>query len=67
MAQVSLYDPSMLVWLDESGCDSRNTIRKYAYSMRGMTRDYLLGAKDTLPFPLCPLKVYMMFFWLRVL
>ena len=27
----------MLVWLDESGCDSRNTIRKYAYSMRGIS------------------------------
>ena len=36
MAEVSLYDPSMLVWLDESGCDRRNTVRKYGYSMRGI-------------------------------
>lgn len=36
MAEVSLYDPSMLLWLDESGCDRRNTIRKYGYSMRGI-------------------------------
>ena len=36
MAEVSLYDPSMLIWLDESGCDIRNTIRKYGYSMRGL-------------------------------
>lgn len=36
MAQISLYDPSMLLWIDETGCDHRNTIRKYAYSMRGM-------------------------------
>ena len=36
MADVSIYDPSMLVWLDESGCDKRNTIRKYGYSIRGI-------------------------------
>ena len=36
MAEVSMYDPSMLIWLDETGCDSRNTIRKYGYSLRGM-------------------------------
>ena len=36
MAQVSMYDPSMLLWLDESGCDKRNTVRKYGYSIRGI-------------------------------
>ena len=36
MAEISLYDPSMIVWLDESGCDRRNTIRKYGYSMQGI-------------------------------
>ena len=36
MAEISIYDPSMLVWLDESGCDRRHTIRKYGYSLRGM-------------------------------
>lgn len=36
MAEISLYDPFMLIWLDESGHDGRNTIRKYGYSMRGM-------------------------------
>ncbi len=24
MAEVSAYDPSMLLWIDESGCDQRN-------------------------------------------
>ena len=24
MAKVSIYDPNMLIWLDESGCDRRN-------------------------------------------
>ena len=36
MAEISIYDPSMLIWLDESGCDRRNMTRKYAYSLRGM-------------------------------
>ena len=36
MANISKYDPSMFVWLDESGFDRRQTIRKYAYSMRGI-------------------------------
>lgn len=36
MAMVSMYDPRMLIWLDESGCDRRHSMRKYAYSIRGM-------------------------------
>ena len=36
MAEISVYDPSMLVWLEESGCERRNAIRKYGYSVRGM-------------------------------
>ena len=26
------YDPEMLVFIDETGADRRNTIRKYGYS-----------------------------------
>ena len=36
MADISVYDPNMLLWLDESGCDRRNSIRKYGYSIRGI-------------------------------
>ena len=36
MADISAYDPRMLVWLDETGCDRRNTLRKYGYSLRGI-------------------------------
>ena len=36
MAEISTYDPTMLVWLDETGCDNRNALRKKAYSIRGM-------------------------------
>ena len=35
MAEISMYDPSMLVWIDETGCDQRNTRRRYGYSIRG--------------------------------
>ena len=37
MAEISVYDPSMLIWIDESGCDRRNCVRKKAYSFRGIT------------------------------
>ena len=36
MSQISIYDPSMLIWLDETGCDRRHAIRKYGYSVRGI-------------------------------
>ena len=36
MAQISVYDPAMFIWLDETGCDRRNVIRKYGYSIRGI-------------------------------
>ena len=36
MAKVSVYNPSMLIWIDESGRDRRNSTRKYCYSVRGI-------------------------------
>ena len=36
MSEISMYDPSMFVWLDESGCDHRNLMRKFGYSIRGI-------------------------------
>ena len=43
MAKISCYDPAMLVWLDETGCDNRNALRKKGYSVRGMPlRDHQL-------------------------
>jgi len=29
MAEVSAFDPNMLIWIDETGSDRRNEIRKY--------------------------------------
>lgn len=34
---VSLYEPHMIVFVDESGSDRRDTLRKYGYSLRGKT------------------------------
>jgi len=35
MEEVSIYNPEMLIFLDETGADRRNLIRKYGYSMCG--------------------------------
>jgi len=37
MADISLFDPDMLVWLDETGSDQRNSIRSHGYGFRGLT------------------------------
>ena len=34
-SDVSVYTPEMFVFVDETGADRRNTLRKYGYSMRG--------------------------------
>ena len=48
MAEISIYDPHMLIWIDESGCDLRNSLRKRAYSVRGITpRDHRLLIRGT--------------------
>ena len=36
MAEISIYDPTMFLWIDESGFDNWNSIRKFGYSLRGM-------------------------------
>ena len=51
MAEISKYDPTMINWLDETGCDQRHSTRKRSYSMRGLTPktiDYLSVAIGTL-------------------
>ena len=41
MAEISAYDPSMLIWLDETGSNKRNAVREYGYALRGMApRNY---------------------------
>jgi hypothetical protein len=36
IVDVSLYSPDMFVYIDETGADRRNQLRKYGYSLRGM-------------------------------
>ena len=36
MAEMSIFDPTMIIWLDETGCDKRNAARQYGYSLRGI-------------------------------
>ena len=47
MSEVTIYGPSMLLWIDESGCDKRNSLRNQAYSMKGMTpKDHKLLVRE---------------------
>jgi hypothetical protein len=36
IANISCYPKEMLVWVDETGCERRDLLRKYGYSFRGM-------------------------------
>ena len=36
MSKISVYEPDMIIWIDESGCDRRNSFRKFAYTLRGI-------------------------------
>ena len=36
MAEISVYDPTMLIWIDETGCDQRNNMRRCGYSVWGI-------------------------------
>ena len=35
MAEISSYSADMLIWIDETGSDRRNSIRRYGYSLKG--------------------------------
>ena len=37
VAEVSVYDPAMLTWIDESRCDRQNCMRKRSFDLRGIT------------------------------
>ena len=34
-AEMTAFNTEMLLWVDESGCDRRNALRKYGYGIRG--------------------------------
>ena len=37
LAEIACLDPNMFVWLDETGYDHHNNIRRYGYGLSGMT------------------------------
>ena len=37
MVEIELFDPEMLVFIDETGCDKRNLLRQYGHGIRGLT------------------------------
>lgn len=37
ISHISNFDKSMFVWLDETGTDKRDQLRKYGYAIRGIT------------------------------
>lgn len=36
LLDISVYSPEMLIYLDETGADHRNAVRRYGYSLRGI-------------------------------
>ena len=36
MAEMSAFDPAMMVWIDETGCDRRNALPHFGYGIRGL-------------------------------
>ena len=36
MVGIEAFDPERLVFIDETGCDKRNLVRQYGYSVRGI-------------------------------
>ena len=55
-AEISVYDTSMLIWIDESGCNRRHSTRKWRYSL-GACLQEIIGCyfveHDTQPFLWC--------------
>lgn len=42
-AEMAAFDTDMMLWVDETGCDRRNSLRKYGYGIRGQPpQDYSL-------------------------
>ena len=36
MAEISMFDPEMIIWVDKTGSARRNSVRLYDYSLKGM-------------------------------
>lgn len=50
MAEITAFDTSMLLFVDETGCDKRNALRKFGYALRGhraLTHTFLSRGRRT--------------------
>ena len=59
-SDVSLYQRDSLLFIDETGTDARDAVRKYGYSLRGKplsAKSYLYEESTCLASLLCPCKV----------
>ena len=36
MAEISMFNPEMIIWVDETGSAQRNSVRSYGYNLKGM-------------------------------
>ena len=36
MVEIEPFDPEILVFIDETGCDKRNLVRQYGYGIRSL-------------------------------
>ena len=61
MAEICVYDPSLLVFIDELGSDRRNASRMYGYSLRGETPRmfrFLSRGKRISAITACPMMAF---------
>lgn len=59
IAHIHNFDIEMFVWLDETGTDKRDQLRKYGYALRGVIPHYhrsLPEDKESMPLLPCAWK-----------
>ena len=39
--QCAIYDADMMVFVDETGCDRRSSMRRFGYALKGKTLSYV--------------------------
>ena len=56
MAQVMLLQCKVFVWVDESGCGKKDSIRKYGYALHGVHAEYHQETQNLIPLLQCLLQ-----------
>ena len=61
MAEIQFFGVNQLVWVNETGSDIRDSIRKFGYSLKGeppVYNRFLHRGQVYLQYVLCPLMEY---------